>query len=153
MTTDGADAAAVADDQLYARSACSALVITCSDFRFKSAERAFLEAAGLADDYDLIARPGAARALVAPRDGASRTTMLDEIRLLRELHRFTRVLLLNHMSCRAYDDLATGDAQRPVHEAHLRAAAAELSRRFEGVGPEAYVISLVERVLRAQPVE
>ena len=138
----------LADQQLFARGACTALVITCSDFRFKSAERAFLEAAGLADDYDLIARPGAARALVAPRDDASRQTMLDEIRMLWELHRFTRVLLLNHMSCRAYDDLATGDAQRAVHQAHLRAAAAELER--DGLAVEAYLIALADGVLRVE---
>lgn len=140
----------MADDQLFTRGACSALVITCSDFRFKSVERTFLEAAGLADDYDLIARPGAARALVAPRDDASRDTMLDEIRMLWELHGFTRVLLLNHMSCRAYDDLATGDAQRPVHEAHLRAAVGELDRLHSGLSAAAYVIALADGVLQVE---
>lgn len=140
----------MADDQLFARGACSALVITCSDFRFKSAERTFLGAAGLADDYDLIARPGAARLIAVPRDAASRETILDEIRLLRDLHRFTRVLLLNHMSCRAYDDLATGDAQLAVHEAHLRAAAAELERLYDGLTAEAYMIDLADGMLRVE---
>jgi carbonic anhydrase-like protein len=143
----------LADDHLLARGTCSALVITCSDFRFKTAERAFLEAAGLADDYDLIARPGAARALVAPRDAASRETMLDEIRLLRELHCLTRVLLVNHVSCRAYDDLATGEAQRAVHESHLRAAAGEVERSLEGVTAEPYLIALVDGELRVGHVE
>ncbi len=138
----------LADDILLARSTCSALVITCSDFRFKSVERSFLEAAGLADDYDLIARPGAARPLVAPRDAAARDSMLGEIDMLWQLHRFTRVLMLNHMSCRAYDDLATGGAQRPVHEAHLRAAAVEVERRFAGVAAEAYLIAMVDGTVR-----
>ena len=142
----------MADDQLFARGACSALVITCSDFRFKTAEWSFLEAAGLADDYDLIARPGAARSLVAPRDAASSETMLAEIDLLRRLHGFTRVLLLNHMSCRAYDDLATGEEQSAVHETHLRAAAAEIERRFEGVTAEPYLIAIGGGVLRVEPV-
>ena len=144
--------ALVADGQLYGRSTCSALVITCSDFRFKSIERSFLEAAGLTDDYDLIARPGAARALVAPRDTAARETMLDEIQLLRDLHRFDRVLLINHMSCRAYDDLATGEAQRAVHEAHLRAAATGLERQFDGLAAETYLIDLVDGALRVDPL-
>lgn len=142
----------MADAQLLARGACSALVITCSDFRFKTAERSFLEAAGLADDYDLIARPGAARSLVAPRDAASSETMLAEIDLLRRLHGFTRVLLLNHMSCRAYDDLATGEAQRAVHKAHLRAAATEIERRFEGATAEPYLIAIGGSALRVEPV-
>ncbi len=140
----------MADDQLFARGTCAALVITCSDFRFKGAERSLLEAAGLADDYDLIARPGASRLLAAPRDAASRETLLDEMRLLRQLHGFTRVLLVNHMSCRAYDDLATGEAQRAVHEAHLRAAAAELQRG--GLSVEPYLVALVDGVLRAASV-
>ena len=142
----------MADEQLFARGACSALVITCSDFRFKSVERAFLEAAGLVDDYDLIARPGAARSLVAPREDAARDSMLDEIQMLWQLHRFERVLLLNHMSCRAYDDLATGDAQRPVHEAHLRAAAVEVERRFDGVTAEPYLIVMADGALRIERV-
>ena len=142
----------MADDQLFARGRCAALVITCSDFRFKSAERAFLEMSGLTDDYDLIARPGAARALAAPHDPASRDTMLDEIRLLWQLHRFTRALLINHMGCRAYDDLATGDAQRFVHEAHLRAAAAEVERRFAGLAAEPYLIDLIDGALRIVPI-
>jgi len=141
----------VPDDQLFARGVCSALVITCSDFRFKTAERSFLEAAGMTDDYDLIARPGAARSLASPRDEASRETMLAEIRMLRELHQFTRVLLLNHMDCRAYDDLAAGEAQRSVHETHLRAAASQLDRRFGGLAVESYVIALTDGVLRAEP--
>ena len=76
--------------------------------------------------------------------------MLDEIRLLWDVHRFTRVLLLNHMSCRAYDDLATGEAQRAVHEAHLRAAAADLERRYDGMSAEAYVVALADGVLRVE---
>jgi Putative carbonic anhydrase len=140
----------LADDQLLTRGACSALVITCSDFRFKTAERTFLEAAGLADDYDLIARPGAIRSLVAPRDASSRDTMLGEIEMLWQLHRFERVLMLNHMSCRAYDDLAAGDAQRAVHESHLRAAAADLQRRYGGLTSEPYLIAMVDGALRVE---
>ncbi len=138
---------------LLARGTCSALVITCSDFRFKSVERAFLEAAGLVDDFDLIARPGAIRSIVAPRAAAARDTMLDEIRMLWQLHRFTRVLMLNHMSCRAYDDLATGDSQLPVHEAHLRAAAGELERRHDGLTAEPYLIALIGGALRVGRIE
>ena len=92
---------------LFERQTCSALVITCSDFRFKHAEHAFAEAAGLRDDYDLIARPGAIRSLVLPRSEAARTSMEEEIALLWRLHGFTRVLMVNHLSCRAYDDIAS----------------------------------------------
>ena len=97
------------ESQLVARTTCSALVITCSDFRFKSAERRFLATAGLSDDYDLIAEPGSIRSLVLPRNASARDIMLEEIRLLWGVHKFGRVLAINHLSCRAYDDLATAE--------------------------------------------
>jgi hypothetical protein len=141
------------DDLLYARSTCSALVITCSDFRFKAVERAFAEAAGLAGDYDLIARPGAIRSLVAPRNDAARQSMEEEIALLWKLHRFTRVLMVNHLSCRAYDDLAATADERAIHEAHLRAATAAIARRNPALIPEPYLIALTGDVLQVTSVE
>jgi hypothetical protein len=138
----------LSDEFLYARGTCSALVITCSDFRFKSVERAFVEAAGLNDDYDLIARPGSIRSLVAPRSAASRDSMQEEILMLWKLHGFTRVLTVNHLSCRAYDDLVREEAGRGVHLAHLQAAGAEIERLFPGVTAEAYLIGVVDGVLR-----
>ena len=135
---------------MFTRGTCSALVITCSDFRFKSVERAFVEAAGLADDYDLIARPGAIRSLVAPRNAAARDSIEEEILMLRKLHGFTRALMVNHLSCRAYDDLATGVGEREIHLAHLRAAASAIERRFEGLTPEPYLISMVDGVMRVE---
>lgn len=137
---------------LYGRSTCSALVITCSDFRFKRAEHAFIDAAGLRDDYDLIARPGAVRSLVLPRNAAARESMEEEIRMLWRLHRFTRVLMLNHLSCRAYDDIANEQNERDVHTAHLAAAGAMIEQRFDGVTAEAYLIELAAGGLVANRV-
>jgi hypothetical protein len=132
----------MSDRVLFERSTCSALVITCSDFRFKHAEHAFADAAGLGDDYDLIARPGAIRSLVLPRNEAWRTSMEEEIALLWRLHRFTRVLMVNHVSCRAYDDIATVENEREVHAQHLAAAEKIVEGLVEGVRAEAYVVGL-----------
>jgi hypothetical protein len=130
----------MSDQRLFGRSTCSALVITCSDFRFKSAEQVLVDAAGLRDDYDLIARPGAIRSLVLPRNAADGASMEDEIRLLWTLHRFTRVLMVNHVSCRAYDDVTTEQNERDVHTGHLVAAGALIEQRLDGVTAEAYLI-------------
>jgi hypothetical protein len=143
----------LSDIALYARGACTALVITCSDFRFKGIERAFAEAAGLTDDYDLIARPGAIRSLVAPRNDAARQSMEEEIALLWRVHRFPRVLMVNHESCRAYDDLVAGGDERAIHAAHLRAATAEVERLCAGSTAEAYVARLVDGLLRVAPLD
>jgi hypothetical protein len=132
----------MSQNALFRRSTCSALVITCSDFRFKGSERAFAEAAGLRDDYDLIARPGGIRSLVLPRNAAARDSMEEEIRLLWRVHGFTRVLMLNHLSCRAYDDIASPENEREVHAAHLASAAPLIDRWLKGATAEAYLVEL-----------
>lgn len=143
----------MADEALLQRGTCAALVITCSDFRFKTAERALAEAAGLRDDYDLIARPGAIRALVAPRTAGARESMEEEITLLWRIHAFPRVLMLNHVSCRAYDDLTANADERALHRAHLFDAAPRIERLCESVTAEAYLVDLVDGTLRAVRVE
>jgi hypothetical protein len=130
----------VSDTPLIDRSTCTALVLTCSDFRFKSAERAFAEASGLTDDYDLIARPGAARLIVAPRNPSMRDTLLDEIRLLWSVHHFPRILLVNHVSCRAYDDIATSENEHSLHGEHLQRAAALLEQAYADMRVETYLV-------------
>jgi len=142
----------VADEALLQRGTCAALVITCSDFRFKTAERALPESAGLRDDYDLIARPGAIRALVAPRTASALESMEEEIALLWRVHTFTRVLMLNHISCRAYDDLvAHAPDERALHIAHLGEAAPRIEALCDGVTAEPYLVDLVDGALRAVP--
>ena len=135
------------DSLLFERDTCSALVITCSDFRFKSCEQAFARKAGLQNDYDLIARPGAIRSLVLPRNAVARESMEEEIRVLWRLHRFTRVLMLQHLSCRAYDDIASAENEREVHAAHLAAAAPIVEKLLEGVTAEPYIVGMVRGTL------
>ena len=130
----------MSDQRLVGRSTCSSLVITCSDFRFKSAERAFVDTAGLRDDHDLIARPGAIRSLVQPRSAGARESLEQEIVLLWKVHNFTRVLMLNHLSCRAYDDIASPATERAAHVRHLLAAAPIIEGLVEAVTAEAYLI-------------
>lgn len=138
---------------LIARSTCTALLITCSDFRFKSTERLIAESLGLIDDYDLIARPGAARSLVAPRGPTFRDTMGEEIRLLWSLHLFSRVILLNHMSCRAYDDIATPDTEIAVHTEHLLRAVTLVESMCSGLQAEPYLLQFDGAELHARRVD
>ncbi len=138
----------MSDQVLFHRDRCAALVITCSDFRFKSAERAFATDA-FPDDYHLIARPGGIRSLVAPRTPGARETLEAEIVLLWSVHEFTRVLMLNHTSCRAYDDLATEQNEIGVHTEHLTKARTALEQRLSGVAVEPYLVQLVNGDLQA----
>jgi len=137
---------------LIDRSRCSALVITCSDFRFKTAERAFAEQLGLVDDYDLIARPGASRALVAPKMPAARETLLAEIDLLWSAHHFERILLVHHVSCRAYDDLASPANEHAIHGEHLGRAQEALAGRHTDVRVETYLLEVRDGAITAVAV-
>jgi hypothetical protein len=121
---------------------CDALVISCSDFRFISAQRQARLVLGLENAYDLVARPGGVRQIVLPTSEAARATMEEEIALLYDLHRFERILLMNHMNCGMYQDLAAADEMR-VHKEHLAAAREILARRFPGLAIETY-LSVVE---------
>jgi hypothetical protein len=141
----------MSDATLYARGTCQALVITCSDFRFKTSERRFLESLQLGDEYDLIARPGAIRSIVQGRSIAAGETMMEEIGLLWALHRFTRIIAINHLSCRAYDDIATATNEREVHVAHLQKARELLDTRFAGVRAEAYLAALEDDGIVVRP--
>lgn len=125
---------------LMDRSTCEALVVTCSDFRFKDAEHQLT--LRFRHDYDLVARPGGARMLVAPRNEASGVSAWEEVRLLHSLHGFRRVVLLNHCSCRAYDDIANPGSERDVHAAHLREAIAAIEAALP-VEAEAHLITNV----------
>lgn len=140
------------DQLLIRRDRCSTLLITCSDFRFKSAERAFATQS-FPDDYDLIARPGGIRSLVAPRTPAARDTLQAEIDLLWSVHGFTRVIMLNHISCRAYDDLATEQNEIAIHTDHLTKACTVVEQRLSGVRAEPYLVQLVQGELRALPID
>jgi hypothetical protein len=127
---------------LVDRSRCSTLVITCSDFRFKSAERRFEEEAGILDDFDLIAMPGGVRSLVQARSAAMHDALREELNLLWTVHLFSRVVLLNHVSCRAYDDLATPENELAVHADHLRRAVHVVEAMFNGVTAEPYLMDI-----------
>lgn len=122
---------------------CRALVISCSDFRFISAQRQARLVLGLENAYDLVARPGGVRQIVLPTSEAARQTMHEEIALLHQLHGFDRILLMNHMNCGMYQDLASPEDERRVHSEHLAAAHDTLAERFPGLSIETY-LSVVE---------
>ena len=121
------------------RARCRALVISCSDFRFISAQRQARLDLGLEHGYDLIARPGGVRQLVLPTSDAAQQTMDEEIDLLRELHHFQRILLMNHMTCGLYQDITTKATEAAVHRDHLHQAHDILHSRYPELTVETYL--------------
>ena len=132
---------------------CRALVISCSDFRFVSVQRQARIDLGLNNAYDLIARPGGVRQIVLPTSEAARQTMDEEIRLLFALHGFQRILLMNHMTCGMYQDLATRRQEEEVHREHLSRARHILAERFPGLEIETYLSVIDGDGVRVLPLE
>ena len=67
----------------------------------------------------------------------------EEIALLYDLHGFKRVLLMNHMTCGMYRDLASRRKEEEVHREHLAAAKAILQERFPELSVETYLSVIV----------
>lgn len=123
---------------------CRALVISCSDFRFVSAQRQARLDLGLENAYDLLARPGGVRQLVQPLSEAGRETIYEEIALLHRLHGFERILLMNHMTCGAYADVWESGREADVHREHLLRAKEILLGRYPGMSVEPYLSVIID---------
>ena len=132
---------------------CRALVISCSDFRFIAAQREARVALGLNNAYDLVARPGGIRALVAPASEAANVTMREEIRLLYELHDFERILLMNHVNCGAYRQLVGEEDEAALHRKHLLEAKRILHEEYPGLTVEPYLSVIVDDSVEVVPVD
>jgi hypothetical protein len=58
------------------------------------------------------------------------------------VHGFPRIIAINHLSCRAYDDIATLENERTLHTGHLLSARDDLSSRFAGTTAEVYLAEI-----------
>lgn len=132
---------------------CRALVISCSDFRFISAQRQIRLDLGLDNAYDLLARPGGVFSLVRSTSKIARKSMLEEIDLLRSLHHFRSILLMNHVTCGAYRTLAHGKREITMHRDDLLQAKTMLEARYQRVRVTAYLSTIVDDTVEVLPVE
>ena len=132
---------------------CRALVISCSDFRFISAQRQARLDLGLENAYDLLARPGGVRQLVKPLSEAGRETIYEEIALLYRLHSFERILLMNHMTCGAYADVWESGREADVHKEHLLRAKEILADLYPSLSIEPYLSVIVDDGAVVTPVD
>lgn len=123
---------------------CRALVISCSDFRFVSAQRQARLDMGLDNAYDLLARPGGVRQLVQPLSEAGRETIYEEIDLLHGLHGFDRILLMNHVTCGAYKDSWATGREEETHKKHLLQAKEILQARYPELSVEPYLSVIID---------
>jgi hypothetical protein len=75
-----------------------ALVVHCCDPRFQEAYRQAAEQ--LSEFYDLMAVPGASKAIVDDLNG------INNIKMLHGLHDFTEVHIIDHVECGAFGKIS-----------------------------------------------
>jgi len=108
---------------------CENLVLMCMDFRFHRRLGDVLGFAGYRE-FDVLAMPGSSKALC---ESASRGLILDSIATAIAVHGVKRVLIVDHVDCRAYggsEACSDPDAEARMHERALREAALIVLERF-----------------------
>lgn len=109
---------------------CQACVICCMDFRiYKDATLHFCLMDQGIEDYDLIAIPGAGKALL----GKHAEFVLDSIRISRELHESKEIFLIHHIDCGAYGGskaFVSKDAEIGKHKYEMEAAKQAIIAKF-----------------------
>jgi carbonic anhydrase len=79
-----------------------ALVLSCIDFRFMTAERYFLKGKNLGDEYDWTALAGASLAVTGFPHLSDAEAFWDQLDLSYRLHHISKVIILDHQDCGAY---------------------------------------------------
>ena len=79
------------------------LLISCVDFRFRSAiEDLMCEVLHLTDNYDEVVLPGASLSLVEKIYPDWERTLEEVIEVLQKLHHIKQIIFLDHRDCSAY---------------------------------------------------
>lgn len=79
------------------------LVVSCIDYRLPKRILNYLESRGLSGNYNHINIPGASLCCVASERKTWRQTLEDTINISIKLHGISKVLLLHHEDCGAFN--------------------------------------------------
>lgn len=108
---------------------CDNLAVMCMDFRFHRRVCDLLSYAGYRD-YNLMALPGASKSVLSE---TSRETVISAIRLVVDAHGVKRVIIVDHVDCRAYggsEAFPNAAAEEQAHRDALSQAANVISESF-----------------------
>jgi carbonic anhydrase len=131
-----------------AGSRTKALVLSCIDFRFLTAERYFLAGRDLWGNYDWTALAGASLAVTGFPHPADAEAFWDQLDLSYRLHNIEKVIILDHQDCGAYaamiDQNLSKDPQRElqVHTDYLNQAFELIRDRYPHLEVELYLATL-----------
>ncbi|AFZ02220.1 carbonic anhydrase [Calothrix sp. PCC 6303] len=125
-----------------------ALVLSCIDFRFFTAERLFLSKKHLWGEYDWTALAGASLAISGFPHPSDAEAFWDQLDLSYRLHQIKKVIVIDHQDCGAYasmiDPNLSKDPQREleVHTDYLNRAFDLISDRYSNLEVELYFATL-----------
>lgn len=78
---------------------CTNFLLTCMDFRFRTAIEDWAKQNNYTEDYDLISMAGAQKSI---NDEDTRAGLLKQIKISTELHNAQKVIMIAHRDCGAY---------------------------------------------------
>jgi carbonic anhydrase len=125
-----------------------ALVLSCIDFRFMTAEGNFLKRKNLGDEYDWTALAGASLAVNGFPHLSDAEAFWDQLDLSYRLHHINKVIILDHQDCGAYaikiDPNLSKYPEREleVHTDYLNRAYWSIRNRYPNLGVELYFAPL-----------
>lgn len=114
---------------------CNVLVITCIDYRFRSAIRDFLLSNGLKGDYDMVSLAGATKDLVE-NDQHGRALIIKQIDIANRLHGINEVYIIHHMDCGAYGGssvFASSNEEKKRHTDDMEVAKKIIGEGFSDI--------------------
>lgn len=119
--------------------AYQAMLLTCIDPRMVVPVATLMQDRGLKGQYSQFAIAGAAVGVVAPAFEAWHDTFWDNLEASVQLHKITRVIVVNHRDCGAAaiaygaDAIRTPEAEWAVHKTAYSQFKDELSKRQPGM--------------------
>lgn len=129
------------------------LLLSCMDYRLiQATERYMDKERGLARQYDHVILAGASLAAVSDKVKAWNTTFWEHVPIAMRLHGITRVMVLDHRACGAYNELMPGCCtdEKQELEAHakvLRAFRTQVNQRHPTLAVELLFMELNGSVL------
>jgi carbonic anhydrase len=121
-----------------------ALILSCIDFRFMTAERYFLKHKNLSGEYDWTALAGASLAVTGFPHPYDAEAFWDQLDISYQLHHINKVIIIDHQDCGAYammiDANLSKDPKRElqVHTDYLSRAYDLIHHRYPNLEIELY---------------
>lgn len=124
---------------------CSALILSCIDFRFQEAIHALGNDLRIDGSYDHLAITGAALNITRPVNEQDREFILNQIKKSYELHDISKIIIINHQDCGAYEEFDSETTEKVQHFADLKKAAKIIQDYFSDLKFKLYFAHLKEK--------